>query len=128
MHHRRCDPAPRTADTPRPGAAGLGRLHPGLGNGGYDVRHYGLDLRFTNDLKHYVATSAVQARASQALSRFNLDLTGTTVREVIVDGRKARWSRSGEELRITPDVPLRRGERFTVRVRVQAPVLTHSRR
>ncbi|MFI9169137.1 M1 family metallopeptidase [Streptomyces lincolnensis] len=117
-------PTPRAADTPRPGAAGLGdRLHPGLGNGGYDVRHYGLDLRFANDLKHYTATSTVRAHASQALSRFNLDLTGTTVREVTVNGRKARWSRSGEELRVTPAAVLRRGQRFTVRVRVQAPVL-----
>ncbi|MEX3101900.1 MULTISPECIES: M1 family metallopeptidase [unclassified Streptomyces] len=117
-------PALRATGTPRPGAAGLGDpLHPGLGNGGYDVRHYGLDLRFTKDLKQYTATSTVQARASQALSRFNLDLSGTTVREVTVDGRTARWSRSGEELRVTPAAPLRRGERFTVRVRVQAPVL-----
>ncbi|WP_330293024.1 M1 family metallopeptidase [Streptomyces sp. NBC_00576] len=117
-------PAPRAADTARPGAAGLGdRLHPGLGNGGYDVRHYGLDLRFAKDLKHYAATSTVQARATQALSRFDLDLIGTTVREVTVDGRKAHFSRAGEELRVTPAAALRRGQRFTVRVRVQAPVL-----
>ncbi|MET7694043.1 M1 family metallopeptidase [Streptomyces sp. NPDC005483] len=117
-------PTPHTAGTLQPGTAGIGdRIHPGLGNGGYDVRHYALDLRFAMDLKHYTATSTVQARASQALSRFNLDLTGATVREVTVDGRKARWSRSGEELQVTPDVPLRRDERFTVRVRVQAPVL-----
>lgn len=111
------------ADTPRPGAAGIGdRLHPGLGNGGYDVRHYALDMRFPQDLKHYTAISTVQARATQALSRFDLDLTGTTVSEVTVDGHKARWSRSGQELRVTPAAPLRRGERFTVEVRVEAPV------
>ena len=33
--------------TPSPGAAGLGdRLFPNLGNGGYDARHYHLDLRY----------------------------------------------------------------------------------
>ncbi|MGW3149938.1 M1 family metallopeptidase [Streptomyces sp. NPDC001177] len=121
-------PAPRAAEKPRPGSAGLGdRLHPGLGNGGYDVRHYGLDLAFTQDLTRYTATSTIAARATQPLSRFNLDLAGTTVSEVTVDGRTARWSRSGQELRITPQVPVPRGSAFTVRVRVQAPVLNAQR-
>ena len=34
-------------DRPSPGAPGLGdRLFPTLGNGGYDVQHYDLDLRY----------------------------------------------------------------------------------
>ncbi|MFE9611328.1 M1 family metallopeptidase [Streptomyces sp. NPDC006012] len=120
-----CAPAEaaHAPNPPRPGAAGIGDpIHPGLGNGGYQVGHYALNLRFAKDLKHYTALSTVRARATQALSRFDLDLAGTTVREVTVDGRPARWSRTGEELRVTPAMPLQRGERFTVRVQVQAPV------
>jgi hypothetical protein len=34
-------------ERPTPGAAGIGdRLFPTLGNGGYDVRHYDLALRY----------------------------------------------------------------------------------
>ena len=39
--------APAVAAGPSPGAPGLGdRLFPRLGNGGYDVQHYDLDLRY----------------------------------------------------------------------------------
>lgn len=114
------------ADAPaRPGAAGLGdSVQPGLGNGGYDVRHYALGMRFAEDLKSYTATTVLKARATRALSRFNLDLTGTEVRSVRVDGQAAHWSRSGEELRITPPEDLPEGAGFTVRVRVGAKVPT----
>src|SRR5438552_2326917 len=37
----------QTFDQPSPNAANIGdRLYPTLGNGGYDVRHYDLDLRY----------------------------------------------------------------------------------
>ncbi|NGO11477.1 M1 family metallopeptidase [Streptomyces sp. HC44] len=107
----------------RPGAAGLGdTLHPGLGNGGYQVDRYDLDMRFTGDLKEYTATTTLRGRATQALSRFNLDLAGPEVRDVTVDGRKARWSQSGQEVRVTPRTALPDGGEFTVRVTVGARV------
>ncbi|MGI5493609.1 M1 family metallopeptidase [Microtetraspora malaysiensis] len=115
--------AQATTAAPRPGAAGLGdTVQPRLGNGGYQVRHYRLDLRFTEDLTGYTATSTVQARASHALSRFNLDLKGTEVREVMVGGRPARWSRAGDELQVTPESLLPDGADFTVRVTVRGTV------
>jgi hypothetical protein len=55
-----------------PGAAGLGDpYYPLDGNGGYDVRHYHLDLRYdpATDVLEGVAT--IEARATQNLSRFN---------------------------------------------------------
>lgn len=113
------------AAVPRPGAAGIGdRVHPGLGNGGYDVRRYGLALRFTHDLSAYTATTTLTARARQALSRFDLDLNGPRVRSVTVDGRRAAWSTSGQELRVTPRRPLPAGREFTVRVTVRGTVAT----
>ncbi|MEU4895769.1 M1 family metallopeptidase [Streptomyces sp. NPDC044780] len=108
---------------PAPGAAGIGdTLHPGLGNGGYTVRHTDLAVRFAEDLTTYTATTTLRGRATRSLSRFNLDLTGTTVRSVTVDGREATWDHSGEELRVTPAAPVPSGQGFSVEVTVHAPV------
>ena len=111
--------APTRAAAPSPGAAGLGdRLSPGLGNGGYDVVHYDLDLRYATSAPTEPIDGSVTilARATQALSRFNLDFAGQGVGDVSIDGRPAQWRRDGEELVVTPRRPLPRGERFLVRV------------
>jgi aminopeptidase N len=111
--------APAHAAGPSPGAAGLeDRLAPGLGNGGYDVQHYDLDLRYATSAptQPLDGTVTILARATQSLSRFNLDFGGQSVGSVSVDGRSAQWRRDGEELVITPKRWLRKGERFVVRV------------
>jgi aminopeptidase N len=116
-------PAIARAELPTPGASGLGdTIHPNLGNGGYSVRHYGLTIQFAPDLARYTATSVLNARATQSLSRFNLDLKGTQVEEVTVDDRPAKWSRAGQELLVTPASPLLNGTGFTVKVRVREKV------
>ena len=110
---------PAQADTPSPGAAGLGdRLSPLLGNGGYDARHYDLDVRYATSApaQPIDGTVTIRARATQALSQFDLDFAGEAVGAVAVDGRPAQWRRDGEELVITPRRPLRDGERFLVTV------------
>ena len=102
-----------------PGAAGLGdRLAPGLGNGGYDVLHYDLDLRYATAAPSQSVDGAVTilARATQSLSRFNLDFGGDSVGGVSVDGRAAAFRRDGEELVITPRRSIGRHEKFIVRV------------
>ena len=100
-----------------PGAPGLGdEYFPLDGNGGYDVRHYDLDLAYDEPSDRLTGRAAIDAKATQNLSRFNLDLDGLTVRWITVDKRLARWSRAGGELTITPAKPLRKGERFTVRI------------
>jgi hypothetical protein len=100
-----------------PGAPGLGdEYFPLDGNGGYDVRHYGLDLAYDEPSDRLTGRAAIDAKATQNLSRFNLDLDGLTVRWITVDKRLARWSRAGGELTITPAKPLHKGERFTVKI------------
>jgi aminopeptidase N len=104
---------------PSPGAADIGDpLFPGLGNGGYDVRHYTLDLRYgsTAPVQTVPAVVTVQARATQALSRFDLDFRGDSVDSVEVDGAAAAFSREGEELVVTPAKPIDHHRSFTVRV------------
>ena len=104
--------------TPSPGAAGLGdRLFPNLGNGGYDARHYHLDLRYGSaPADPMEGTVTIAARAKQSLSRFNLDWAGASVGSVSVNGRPAAWTLEGEELVITPKRPLRKHRKFSVEV------------
>ncbi len=113
--------APAGASTgASPGAAGIGdRLYPTLGNGGYDAQHYTLDLRYetASPTEPVDGTATVIARATQSLSRFNLDFAGGGITSVSVNGRAATWTRAGEELLITPRRPLREGRRFVVRVK-----------
>ena len=90
---------------PSPGAAGLGdRLNPGLGNGGYDVQDYDLRLRYaTSDpAQPLQGDETIVARATQALSQFNLDFGGKSVGAVSVNGSAAAFKRNGEELIVTP--------------------------
>ncbi len=114
-----CAAAPATAKPPvfTPGAPGLGdEYFPLDGNGGYDVSHYGLDLAYDAASDRLTGVATIQARATQNLSRFNLDLDGLAVRSLRVDRRPARWSRADAELTVVPAKGLRRNERFTVRI------------
>jgi aminopeptidase N len=102
-----------------PGAAGSGEPYfPDMGNGGYDVGHYDLDLAYVPATKKLTAKAVVHATATQNLSRLDLDFQGPlTITKLTVNGRKAAWQRTGDqELVITPKHGLRRGSRFTVSV------------
>ena len=84
---------------PSPGAPGLGdRLFPTLGNGGYDVQHYDLALRYATGAPSQPidGTVTILAKATQDLSRFDLNLL--TVLDVIIEERNL--VRAG--LRLTP--------------------------
>ncbi|MCX5362629.1 M1 family metallopeptidase [Streptomyces sp. NBC_00124] len=101
-----------------PGGSGVRDPYfPKAGNGGYDVAHYALRLSYDPDAEHLSGTAAVTARATQNLSAFDLDLKGLDVEEVTVEGEKARWNRSGQELTVRPGDELDKGETFEVRVR-----------
>ena len=111
-------PARATAG-PSPGSAGLGdRLFPTLGNGGYDALHYDVDLRYATSAptQPIDGTVTMVARATQALSRFDLDFAGASVGAVAVNGQHASFRRVGEELVITPRQPIRNGDTFLVTV------------
>ncbi|MGW0117692.1 M1 family metallopeptidase [Streptomyces sp. NPDC003327] len=100
-----------------PGAAGLRDPYfPRLGNGGYDVTHYALDLAYDPASGRVDGTAEITARATQDLSAFNLDLAGLTVDRATVDGAAAAVSRAGNELTLRPREELRDGAEFTTTV------------
>jgi len=102
--------------TPVPGAAGIGDDYfPQDGNGGYDVQHYAVDVRYSVSTGELSGTTTVTARATHDLSRFNLDLVldATSVR---VDGTPVGFSSGGHELVVTPAAPISAGTRFAVTV------------
>ncbi|MEU7610706.1 M1 family metallopeptidase [Micromonospora sp. NPDC049204] len=101
----------------RPGAADAGDPYvPGRGNGGYDVSHYGLDVRYDPSTDRLTGRAVITATATQDLSRFNLDLAGLAVDAVRVGDARADHRRDDGELVITPRAGLPRGQQFTVTV------------
>ncbi|MPV35670.1 M1 family peptidase [Georgenia subflava] len=114
------------------GAPGAGDPYlPFAGNGGIDVRHYDLDLRYTPPTAepaplegHLDATATIRLRATANLDQFNLDLRGLEPSAVWVDGKRARFTHADlndqqpgpDELVITPRPKLRKGERVTVTI------------
>jgi aminopeptidase N len=112
--------SPAEARSPRPctpGAPGAGDAYfPGYGNGGYDVRHYDLDISYDPATDRLDGRASITARATQDLCSLNLDLVGLEVRDIEVGHRQATWARSGQELTVTPSRPLRAGQRFEVDV------------
>ncbi|MEU5365810.1 M1 family metallopeptidase [Streptomyces sp. NPDC005925] len=98
---------------------GIGdRLFPHLGNPGYDVASYHLDLTYSgaND-EPLQAVTTIDARTTDALERLNLDFEHGEVRSVEVDGEPAGFTSAGEDLVVTPHDPLARGSRTRITVR-----------
>ncbi|MEV7032127.1 M1 family metallopeptidase [Streptomyces sp. NPDC093272] len=105
------------APAPVQGAPGIGDPYfPELGNGGFDARHYDLDVAYNPDTDRLDGVTTLTARATQNLSSFDLDLQKLEVARVEVNGRNARFTRSGDEITITPRSTLPKGREFTVSV------------
>jgi aminopeptidase N len=90
--------------------------YPRFGNGGYDVRHYDLAIRYGPGTNHLRGVATIAALTTQSLSCFSLDLVGLTVHAITVNGDPATWSRTRHELIITPAAPLATGAPLTVMV------------
>ncbi|AGS72951.1 metallopeptidase [Streptomyces collinus Tu 365] len=118
---------PASAATPSPGAPGIGDpYYPYYGNGGYDVSHYDLRLRYQPRTDELEGTATIQARTTQDLSSFDLDFL-LDVSEVRVNGAKAAFTHSQQhELVVTPKTPLAEGTTATVVVRYRGVPSTKS--
>ena len=87
----------------QPGSAGLGDpFFPFAGNGGYEVTHYDLALDYSPSTNVLGGRVTILAKATQNLSRFDLDLRGFDISRLLVNGRAASFTRDGQEVVITP--------------------------
>ena len=99
------------------GASGVGDPYfPLAGNGGYHVEHYGLTLGYDTDSRHLDGTAVLTARATERLTRFDLDFSGLKITGLTVDHATADFRRSGQELVVTPRHALHKGQKFRVTV------------
>lgn len=106
-----------SSDKPTPGASGVGDPYfPELGNGGYDAIHYTIDLAVNLNDNSIAGTVTMEAKATQSLSRFNLDFGGFTISNIVVNGKTATFERERRELMITPAEPIYNGNNFEVAV------------
>jgi aminopeptidase N len=127
------DPTEPTASAPADegapdgaGATGLGDPYfPDVGNGGYDVDHYDLDLTWQPDDGRMEGVVTITATASQSLTTLALDAIDLDVTSVTVDGTEATAAPSGDrDLVVTPAEPIADGARFTTVVSYSAAPLT----
>jgi aminopeptidase N len=93
-------------------ASGRDPLLPTLGNGGYDVRTYDVDVD-TNPVDDQTTIRvSIEAVATQRLGRFSLDYSGITPGSVSVDDVTAAFTESGGKLIVTSPRPIEDGGAF----------------
>ncbi len=91
-------------------------LYPSLGNAGYDVEHYTLDLAVEPAQNTISGTATIRIQALQGLDAFYLDYQGPGVGSLSVDGAPAQHSQSGSKLRVELPQPVAAGQVFTATV------------
>lgn len=112
------DPAPTTTSTAGrrddvPDEVVDDAYFPGTGTTALDVVAYDVDAEVTvegTDRLDAVATLTIEA--VEALTSFELDLTGMDVTEVTVDGDAATATTAGDKLVVTPAAAIDRGTTF----------------
>jgi aminopeptidase N len=102
---------------PQPGALGLGdSYYPGLGNGGYDVQHYDLELTVDPLSKQLDGVATVSAVATEDLCALSLDLWELEVRGVSVDGIETAFHREPGEVVLALSPPKAAGDALVIEV------------
>src|SRR4051794_23679982 len=120
--HGSATAAPARAAAPALAEPGVGarsagdELFPTLGNGGYDAKHYALDLSYLPGVHLLSGTTTLTATATQPLREFSLDFQGFTISAVTVDGVPATYTRQDTKLIVDPATPLAQGQSFAVAV------------
>jgi aminopeptidase N len=103
---------------PVDGSTGGGDAYfPAAGNGGYDVQHYRLDIRYDPASRAFDATATKRLRTTEALRSFSLDLRQLTARKVRLDGKDAAFRQADGELVIRPARALASGRVAQVVIR-----------
>jgi hypothetical protein len=93
-------PEPPKPPNFQPGARSAGdSLFPQIGNGGYDARHYDIELDYdpVTNLFEGGTSTTMTAVATQDLSEFSLDFQQLDVSDVLVNGEPAAFSQEEAE-------------------------------
>lgn len=94
-------------------------LYPKAGNSGYRVSHYDVRLHYRPGSGRLRARALIRARVvstGAALRSFHLDYRGPAVTSLKVNGSRAAFHRSGQELIVTPHAAVAAASAFTIRV------------
>ena len=96
---------------------GLGdSRYPELGNAGYDVDHYTIDLTFDPEPNTINALVSIDATATEPLDAFSVDFVGFEVTTVKVDDEAVSFDRLDEELIVRLPAPLAAGDGFVATI------------
>jgi aminopeptidase N len=89
--------------------------YPQLGNGGYDVDHYDLEITWLPDENRIEGVTTIEATATQDLSSFNLDLlAGLDIEEATIGDEPVETERQDDhEVTVTPGDLLEKDSEFT---------------
>ncbi len=91
-------------------------VYPSLGSAALDVQHYDIALSWFPGDGSIDARTTVTAHAKSALTSVELDLSGLSVTQVLVNGVAATYTRSGNKLLVTPQAAVPAGTTFTTQV------------
>jgi aminopeptidase N len=94
--------------TPVSGGQSIGDPYaPELGNTGYDVRHYTLQLALDPAVRYAAGVTTIEAVATlDQIGRLSLDFAGFTIESITVDGVTAVYNREGDKLLVDLPQPL----------------------
>jgi aminopeptidase N len=99
------------------GSSGIGDPYfPQMGNGGYDVQHYDLNISVDLPLQRIDAVAKIDAISLSGLLSFDLDLDDFDIGAVTVNGQPAAYALGSGELVITPSAPIPPNTAFTVEI------------
>lgn len=91
-------------------------LYPHLGNRGYDVQHYTIDLSWDDASNEISGVTTIEALATETLREFSLDLAGLRVAQLEVNNEAADFRREGRKLIVIPALPIEMDAAFKVTV------------
>ena len=90
---------------------------PRAGNRGYDALEYAVKLTYRPGREGIVASTTIDARATESLGRLSLDFFGPRVNEVRVDRQPVSFRRRSGKLIVHPREEIAPGSEFAVSVR-----------
>ncbi|MFQ5615600.1 MAG: M1 family metallopeptidase [Anaerolineales bacterium] len=121
-------PAPSPSPTPSSGGLSAGDPYaPELGNTGYDVQHYTIQLQLDPSKTLVEGVTTIEAASDvHNLVGISLDFAGFEISELTVDGDPAGFSRQDGKLLVDLPRPLSAGETFSVQIAYHGSPTTES--